>query len=127
MTVAVETQERPPVADPATELPPHEAQSAAAARRPVRTALRGRERGGLVEATVAQLTDQVGRTRTAVSTALTVRHIARDPRVPGGRRATPALCASWDVGARVTAAGTGRPSGRGLRVRRRGVFSRRAA
>ncbi|MDQ0312500.1 hypothetical protein J2S46_007056 [Kitasatospora herbaricolor] len=88
--MAVEAQERPPVADSAIELLPDEPQSAAAARRPVRTALRGRERGGPVEAITAQLTDEVERTRAAVSTTLTSPPVT-SPGIrerPGGRRAT---------------------------------------
>ncbi|WP_199881378.1 hypothetical protein [Streptomyces sp. CB03911] len=90
--MAVGTQERPPFADSAIELLPDEPRSAAAARRLLRTALRGRERGGPVEATIGRLTNQVERTRAAVSTTLTARHIARDPGAPGAA-APPRRCA----------------------------------
>lgn len=50
MTAAVEAPSRPPIADSARALLPYEPQSAAAARRLVRTALRGWELEDLVEA-----------------------------------------------------------------------------
>ena len=49
-TTGIETQKRPPVADTATTLLPYEPQSAAAARRLLRTTLHEWQLGDLVEA-----------------------------------------------------------------------------
>ncbi len=77
-TVAVGTQERPPVADTATSLLPYEPQSAAAARRLVRTTLLGWELEDLVEAgelIVSELAGNAAKTGCQREMAVTVERI----------------------------------------------------
>ena len=77
-TVAVETQERPPVADTATALLPYEPQSAAAARRLLRTTLLGWELEDLVEAgelIVSELAGNAAKTGCRREMAVTVERI----------------------------------------------------
>ncbi|WP_329492994.1 ATP-binding protein [Kitasatospora herbaricolor] len=77
-TTGVEAQERPLVADTATALLPYEPQSAAAARRLVRTALQGWEMGDLVEAgelVVSELAGNAAKTGCRRSMAVTVERV----------------------------------------------------
>lgn len=78
VSVAVETQERPPVTDTTTALLPYEPQSAAAARRLVRTALRGWGLGDVVEAgelIVSELAGNAAKTGCRGSMAVTVERV----------------------------------------------------
>ncbi|MFE3106837.1 ATP-binding protein [Kitasatospora indigofera] len=77
-TTGVETQERPPVADTTTALLPYEPQSAAAARRLLRTTLHEWQLGDLVEAgelIVSELAGNAAKTGCRGSMAVTVERV----------------------------------------------------